>query len=128
QLAAGNLPQDLQVAFDVANKSLETNLATIREKLAKLDRTLVDAAQTAGSKMHYQLERLYTQAARAEAQKGELVKRHVQTLSEALYPNKGLQERGVGGLYFVARYGRELLHQIHDVIHTDCHDHQILEL
>jgi bacillithiol synthase len=128
QLAERGLPQELKQAFDETSKSLEGNLTAIREKLGRLDRTLVDAAQTAGSKMQYQLERLYTQAARAEAQKGELVNRHVETLSQALYPEKGLQERGVAGIYFMARYGNELLRQLHDTIQPDCHDHQILEL
>lgn len=128
QLAERSLPADLQSAFDAAKKSLDANVSTIKESLTKLDRTLVDAAETAGSKMQYQLERLYTQAARAEAQKGELVNRHAETLSQALYPDKGLQERGIGGMYFVARYGRELLQQLHDGIQPDCHDHQILEL
>ena len=128
QMAARNLPQDLQAAFDDANKSLESRLALIREKLTKLDPTLVDAAQTAASKMHHQLEKLHTQAGRAEAQKSEVVRRHAELLSQALYPGKGLQERSIGGAYFVARYGTDLLGQIHDAIHTDCHDHQILEL
>ena len=100
----------------------------MKEKLEKLDRTLVDAAETARSKMQYQLERLQAQAARAEAQKGELVSRHADTLSHALYPDKGLQERTIGGVYFLARYGRELLSQLYDAIQLDCHDHQILEL
>ena len=128
QLAARNLPQDLQTAFDVANQSMTSSLSAIREKLEKLDHTLVDAAQTSISKIQHQLEKLQTQAARAEAQKNELVTRHVETLSQALYPEKGLQERAIGGLYFLARYGQELLHQLHDAIQPDCHDHQILEL
>jgi len=128
QLAARSLPEDLQAAFDAAKKSLDANFSSIKEKLTRLDRTLVDAADTAGSKMQYQFERLYTQAARAEAQKGELVSRHAEMLSEALYPDKGLQERGIGAVYFMARYGRELLQQLHGVIQPDCHDHQILEL
>ena len=128
QLAERNLPRDLQAAFEVANKSLESHLATIREKLAKLDPTLVDAAQTASSKIQYQMERLHTQAARAEAQKGEVVGRHAESLSQALYPNKGLQERTIGGLFFVARYGPEFLRQVHDAVQLDCHDHQILEM
>jgi bacillithiol biosynthesis cysteine-adding enzyme BshC len=128
QLAARNLPRDLQAAFDEAKKSLETHLMAIREKLAKLDPTLVDAAQTAASKMQHQLERLYTQATRAELRQGELIGRHAETLSQWLYPDKGLQERAIGGMYFLARYGPELLGQIYDTIHTDCHDHQILEL
>jgi len=128
ELAARSLPGELQTAFDVANQSLEKNLGTIREKLEKLDRTLVDAAQTAASKMQHQLEKLHTQAARAEAQKGELVGRHAETLSHALYPDKGLQERGIGGMYFLGRYGLDLLQQLHDAMQPDCHDHQILEL
>jgi len=128
ELAARGLPQDLQAAFDALSQSLTTSLDAIREKLEKLDRTLVDAAQTSGSKMQHQLEKLHTQVARAEAQKGELVGRHAATLSQALYPDKGLQERGIGGIYFVARYGQDLLHQLFDAIHSDCHDHQILEL
>jgi len=128
QIAARSLPQDLQVAFDGAKNSLDSSLTAIQQKLVTLDRTLVDAAETARSKMHYQLERLYTQAARAELQKGELVGRHAEALSRALYPNKALQERTVGGIYFAARYGRDFLHQLYNTIQTDCHDHQIVEL
>jgi bacillithiol synthase len=128
QLAANSLPEDLQAAFDTARKSLDSQLATVVEKLIKLDRTLVDAAETSRSKIQHQLEKLYAQAARAEAQKGELLTRHAETLSQALYPEKGLQERGIGGVYFLARYGNELLQQLYDAIHSDCPDHQILEL
>lgn len=128
QLAANSLPEDLLTALEVARKSLDSHLSIVKEKLEKLDRTLVDAAETTRSKIEYQLERLQTQAARAEALKSELVTRHAETLSHALYPDKGLQERGIGGIYFLARYGREFLQQLHDAIQTDCHDHQILEL
>jgi bacillithiol biosynthesis cysteine-adding enzyme BshC len=127
-LAARGLPADLQAAFDAARKSLDSHLSTVKEKLEKLDRTLIDAAETARSKIEYQLERLFSQAARAEALKSELVTRHAETLSQALYPDKGLQERGVGGVYFLARYGREFLQQLHDAIQPDCQDHQVLEL
>jgi bacillithiol biosynthesis cysteine-adding enzyme BshC len=128
QIAARSLPGDLQAAFDAAKRSLDSNVSTIKESLAKLDRTLVDATETSRSKMQHQIEKLYSQAARAEAQKGELVSRHAQTLSQALYPEKGLQERGIGGIYFLARYGRELLHKLYDSIRSDCNNHQILEL
>jgi len=128
QIAVKNLPDDLQAAFEAARQSLESNFAIVSEKLERLDRTLVDAAETCRSKMQHQLEKLYSQAARAESQKGELVSRHAQLLSDTIYPEKGLQERTIGGIYFMARYGRDLLHQLHDTIHSDCHDHQIVEV
>ncbi len=128
KIAERGLPEDLQMAFEATRKSVEAQLADIKEKLVKLDRTLLDAAETARSKIEYQLERLQSQAARAEALKNELVTRHSETLSHALYPEKGLQERALAGVYFIARYGRELLPQLLAAIHPDCHDHQILEL
>jgi bacillithiol biosynthesis cysteine-adding enzyme BshC len=128
QLAAHSLPGDLQAAFDSTKQTFESSFAAIKQKLAALDRTLVDAADTAGSKMQYQLDRLYQQAARSESQKSELVTRHADTLSQALYPDKGLQERTFGAAYFLARYGGDLLHQLCESIQPDCHDHQILEV
>ena len=128
QIAAKHLPIDLQAAFDTAKQSFDLNFARVKENLEKLDKTLVDAAETSRSKMQHQLEKLYSQAARAEALKGELVSRHAETISEALYPSKGLQERSIGGVYFLARYGKELLQQLYQTIHSDCHDHQIVEL
>jgi bacillithiol biosynthesis cysteine-adding enzyme BshC len=128
RIAERNLPSDLQASFEAARKSFDANFSTVKEKLEKLDRTLVDAAETARSKMQHQLEKLHAQAARAAALKGELVTRHSDHLSQALYPDKGLQERAVGGIYFLARYGGELLKQIYETVHSDCHDHQILEL
>ena len=128
EIAARHLPQDLQAAFDKATKSFEDNFSLVKEKLEKLDKTLVDAAETSRSKMQHQLEKLYSQAARAEAQKGEVVSRHAELLSESLYPDKGLQERVIGGIYFLAHYGSDLLHQLYQTIHSDCHDHQIIDL
>ncbi len=128
EIAERSLPSDLKVAFERAKTSFDDNFSSVKEKLEKLDRTLVDAAETARSKMQHQLEKLYAQAARAEAQKGELVARHSDHISQGLYPEKGLQERGIGGVYFLAKYGLELLGQLHGAMHTDCHDHQVIEL
>ena len=127
-IAARHLPKDLQAAFEAAKLSFDANFSSVKEKLEKLDKTLVDAAETSRSKMQHQLEKLYAQAARAEAQKGELVSRHAEMISQTIYPDKGLQERAIGGMYFLARYGSDLLHQLYETIHTDCHDHQVIEL
>jgi uncharacterized protein YllA (UPF0747 family) len=128
RIAAKQLPRDLQAAFEAAKKSFEQNFSAVKSELEKLDKTLVDAADTCHSKMQHQLEKLYAQAARAEALKGELVSRHAEGLSQALYPNKGLQERTIGGVYFLARYGQDLLHQLYETVNSSCHDHQVVEL
>ena len=127
-LALHTLPAGLQAAFDRANKSVEESFSGLKEALAKLDPTLVHASQTGASKVHYQLDRLRERAMAAELRRSEVVSRHAEALSHALYPENALQERGVAGAYFVARHGTELLRGIYDTMRTDCHDHQVLEL
>lgn len=128
QLASKTLPQDLKAAFDQAEAQLDQSMAGVRNALEKLDVTLVDASDDAATKIRYQLERLRGRAARAELQRTEVLARKADFLSNSLYPNKALQEREVGGIYFVARYGSELLRSLYETIRTDCYDHQIVEL
>lgn len=127
-LAKHALPSDLQAAFDRAESSLKQSLGSLQQPLERLDKTLVEAATNAGSKMQHQLEQLRSRAARAELRQSELVGRHAELLSSALYPNKILQEREIGGMYFVARQGTELLRNLYDILSTDCLDHQIISL
>jgi bacillithiol synthase len=127
-LAKHTLPADLQSAFDQADSSLKKSLAAIQQSLERLDKTLVEAAANAGSKMQHQLEQLRSRAARAELRQSEILGRHAELLSNALYPNKVLQEREIAGVYFIARHGAELLRNLYDTIHTDCLDHQIILL
>jgi bacillithiol synthase len=127
-LAKRTLPQELQAAFDQAEMALRKSLDGISGPLARLDKTLVEAANNAASKMHHQLDQLRSRAARAELRQSEVLARHADQLSNALYPNKALAEREIAGIYFIARYGTKLLRNLYDTIHTDCFDHQVISL
>jgi bacillithiol synthase len=127
-LAAETLPQALNKSLDGAEKTLRTSLSAIREALASLDKTLVESANTAESKMLYQLNGLRSRAARAEVRQSEMLGRHSDLLSNGLYPNRTLQEREIAGIYFVAHHGRKLLEDLYETIHPDCLDHQIISL
>jgi bacillithiol synthase len=128
RLAERVLPAELQSAFETANANLDQCMGAIRDSLARLDATLVDAANRATSKMQHQIEHLRASAARAEARQSELLSRHADVLKNMLYPEKALQERELGGIYFLAKYGADLLQQLYGAIHTDCLDHQVIHL
>jgi uncharacterized protein YllA (UPF0747 family) len=78
--------------------------------------------------MRYQLQGVRDKAARAEARKNTEVLRHADELVTALYPNKDLQERGVGGAYFLLKYGRGVLEQIKGAVQTGCGEHQVVRI
>jgi bacillithiol biosynthesis cysteine-adding enzyme BshC len=128
QIAAQALPQELNAAFDQAGVGLDRSFTAIRDALNRLDKTLVEAATNAESKIRHQLESLRAKAARAELRQSEVLDRHAQLLNSMLYPNRVLQEREIGGLYFISRYGSGLLKDLYGFIHTDCCDHQVITL
>jgi bacillithiol synthase len=128
QLAAHVLPKDFHQAFDRANESVTSSLAAIREVLLRVDKTLIDSAKNAGEKMQYQLDQLRAKAARAELRQTEVLGRHAELMSNALYPHKVLQEREIAALYFLARHGRQLLQDVYSCIQPDCLDHQLISL
>ncbi|MGH9580696.1 MAG: bacillithiol biosynthesis cysteine-adding enzyme BshC, partial [Terriglobales bacterium] len=80
------------------------------------------------SKMSYQLERLRARAARAQLRHSELMERHAEEIMASLFPHKELQERGIGGISFLARYGTELLLRLYDAAQPECAGHQIIHL
>jgi bacillithiol biosynthesis cysteine-adding enzyme BshC len=122
------LPESILKSFDSAAEHLEQALAQIQQPLEKLDKTLVDAAENAGSKMRYQLQAVRDKAARAEARKNTEVMRHADELVTALYPNKALQEREVGAAYFLLKYGTSILQQIKAQAQSGCGEHQVIRI
>jgi bacillithiol synthase len=127
-IAARSLPPDLQARFSKAYASVEQSMAALRESIGKLDSTLIDTAESTRSSMSHQIDRLRARVARAEQQRNEVITRHADALSHALFPNNVLQEREVAGVSFVARYGTELLANLYQHVHPDCHDHQVIEV
>jgi bacillithiol biosynthesis cysteine-adding enzyme BshC len=122
------LPPDLQNSFEKATTGVESSMKAVRELLAELDKTLIESAENAEAKMLYQINNLRARAARAELRHSEVIQRHAQLISNALYPGKELQERSFAGIYFLAKYGRELMDGLLAAMHPDCLDHQIVEL
>jgi bacillithiol synthase len=127
-VASRALPESILKSFDSAAQHLDQALKEIQQPLEKLDKTLVDAAENAGSKMRYQLQGLRDKAARAEARKNSEVLRHADELITALYPNKELQEREVGAAYFLMKYGTDVLKQIKAQAQSGCGEHQVITI
>jgi bacillithiol biosynthesis cysteine-adding enzyme BshC len=127
-IAARSLPADLQTRFSEAHASVEQSMVALRESIGKLDSTLVDTAESTRTSMAQQIDRLRARVTRAEQQRNEVITRHADALSNALFPHKALQEREAAGVSFAAQYGPELLANLYQNIHPDCHDHQVIEV
>lgn len=122
------LPANLQTSFEQATAVVQRSMKAVRDAITQLDKTLIESAEHAEAKMIYQITNLRARASRAELRQSEVIQRHADALSNALYPDKTLQEREYAGIYFLAKYGRDWMKGLLENIHPDCLNHQIIEL
>jgi bacillithiol biosynthesis cysteine-adding enzyme BshC len=112
KLELHTLPKALSRRFEKDEKALRSLLAAYGDPVKTLDTTLAGALQSAERKMLYQFAKLKGKAARAEGLRTGVLDRHERILLDSLYPNRGLQERSLSTLPFLAAYGSGMLHDL----------------
>jgi len=122
------LPQEMKLDFERGRQAVEAAMQRISESLHKLDPTLVEAAHNSATKMQYQVDRLEKRASQAGLRREEILSRHAAMIENALYPRKTLQEREIAGLYFYAKYGKELIDRLIETAQNPCPEHKIVRL
>lgn len=126
KIAERLVPAELQKAFSQGEAQLERSLAGVAARLDQFDPTLADALDRSRRKIRYQFHKIRSKAAHESLRRDNRAAGEAAYLSQALFPQKTLQERVYCALPFLAAHGLELVDRIHDAINPDCHDHQVL--
>ena len=122
-LGARAMPIEGKQKLAAAGKALDAELGPLLEWMGKLDAGLGRSAETAASKMLYQMNRLRRLAANFQLQQEASLGRHAAAICQALYPGGVLQERVHGAAYYFARYGFELAEEISVQAENACPGH-----
>jgi len=127
-LAARAMPVEGKRKMAAAGTALDAELTTVLDWMGTLDAGLGRSAETAASKMRYQMNRLRRLAANFELRREASLGRHARAISQALYPDGDLQERLLGAAYFFARYGPELAEELSAEAENSCPGHMAVWL
>ena len=111
--------------LDKAEQDLTRILERLRKDVEAIDTTLLDTLKHTEEKIKRQMNELKGKITRAAMGKSELLAKHEQSILKFLMPRQHLQEREVGGAYFLGRGGYELLDRLFAHIQTNSSDHQV---
>ena len=111
-LAARSIPEAGKRNLAAAELALDAELIPLLDWMHSLDEGLGRSGETAAGKIRYQMSRLRTLAANFQLQREAALARHAESISQALYPGGGLQERLHGAAYYFARYGFGLAEEL----------------
>lgn len=128
RLGARAIPIEGKRKIAAAGNSLDDELNSLTGWMRSIDEGLGRSADVAASKMRYQMNRLRRLAANYELQKESSIRRHVDTLYLNLFPNHHPQERVIGGVAWLARYGDALLSTLVEQAAQECPGHKVLYL
>jgi bacillithiol biosynthesis cysteine-adding enzyme BshC len=128
RLGARAMPIPLKRKLASVGNALESELDALTEYLRGIDASLGATAETSGSKMRYQMNRLRRMAATFELQKEASLGKHAAAITLNLFPDGHPQERLLAGVWFMARYGEGLIEHIVQVAGNQCPGHVVIRL
>ena len=127
-LAARAMPIETKRKLAAAGNALDEELNVLVEWMQSQDKGLGQSAETAASKMRYQMDRLRTLAANFQLQREGTLTRHADALAQSLFPGGVMQERVHGAAFYFARYGLELAETVVAQAASACPGHTAIWL
>lgn len=118
----------VEAAFARTREALEREMAEVEEALAGLDPTLRAAAESARGRALHQIESLHEKSVRALKKKDQTRADRLRRTRDALLPGGSFQERGLGVLSLVARYGTAVIGEITERMDLWAKGHQVISL
>ena len=93
RLGARAMPIELKRRLAASGNAMDAELEALTAYLSGMDASLGRSAETSGSKMRYQMNRLRRLAARAELEKEESLRKHAAAIALNVFPGGHPQER-----------------------------------
>jgi bacillithiol biosynthesis cysteine-adding enzyme BshC len=100
-----SVPDGLSKNFEDKQKQITEMLGELGQQIEELDSTLKGTVERSLKRIEFHIEKLRRKTGRAQDQKAGLLSEHEQYLESILDPHKGLQERELCLLPFLARWG-----------------------
>jgi len=114
--------------FSQAENQIEITFDSLKENLFEFDKTMSDASSKYKQKVSQYLVEFKSKAVEAQKRKHETTLRQIDKILNTLYPNSNLQEREINFVYFMNKYGEEIMNQIFDELMINKFEHQIINL
>lgn len=114
--------------FNDAENKINVILDQLKENLFEFDKTISDTSTKYRLKILNYLLELKGKAISVQKTKHETTLRQVDKISSTLFPNSVLQERELNFIYFVNKYGMDILDKLMDEIEINKFEHQVINL
>ncbi len=128
RLLESQLPPSVEQALHATTAAVEEQMAKVMEAVPAIDPTLVGAARTTLGRMEHDLKTLHQKIIQAAKRRDETLRRQFARAQAQGFPAGQPQERALGVLFFLNRYGWGLIDRLMEELPTDMGKHWVLTI
>ena len=112
RLLGAQLPAAVEQALDGAGDAVRDRMAAVAAAVAEVDPTLAGAAESTRGRMDRDLGNLRNKVVQAAKRRHQTLRRQFTRAQSQIFPHGSPQERAIGGVCFLNRYGRTLVDRL----------------
>ncbi|MFP5378292.1 MAG: bacillithiol biosynthesis cysteine-adding enzyme BshC, partial [Vicinamibacteria bacterium] len=128
QLLEDQLPPTVEQALTEAAEAIRTRMAAVAAAVPLIDPTLEGAVRSTEGRMEQDLRTLHNKVIQAAKRRDETLRRQFHRAQAQAFPHGHPQEREVGLIWFVNRYGPAIVDRLLDVLPLEMGRHWILTI
>ena len=113
ELLIAQLPPSVEVAMQVAGDTIEQRMDALAREVPRIDATLEGATRSTLSRMQDDLKKLHAKIVQAAKRKDETLRRQFHHAQAQAFPGGHPQEREIGFVTFLNKYGPGLVDRLH---------------
>ncbi len=128
QLLQGQLPPTVEQAISGASGAIAERMAAVAGAVPQIDPTLEGAVHSTLARMQHDLRTLQNKVIQAAKRRDETLRRQFQRAQALTFPHGHPQEREVGFVWFLNRYGPALIDRLFEDLPLEMGHHWVLAI
>jgi bacillithiol synthase len=122
------LPRSVDEALEEVSRGVDVGMARLVDALPLIDPTLVEAAKSSLGRMQHDIRKLHEKIIHAAKRRDETLRRQFARTRAQAFPGGHPQERSIGFVSFLNRYGPTLVDRLHDDLALDFGSHWVITI
>lgn len=128
QLLAAQLPSSVEASLEDAARVVNERMEALATAVPQIDPTLEGATRSTATRMQDDLKKLHGKMIQAAKRKDETLRRQFQRARAQAFPGGQPQERTIGFVYFLNKYGPALVDRLWDDLTLDMGTHWVIAI
>ncbi|MGE3490610.1 MAG: bacillithiol biosynthesis cysteine-adding enzyme BshC [Vicinamibacterales bacterium] len=128
QLLESQLPPTVEQSLSAAAAAIEERMAAVAAAVPQIDPTLEGAVKSTLGKLQHEVHSLHNKVIQAAKRRDETLRRQFQRAQALTFPQGHPQEREVGFVWFLNRYGPALVDRLIDELPLEMGHHWVLTI